>query len=442
MDTSDLNTVTKSDSKTTEDREDLMRAASRAGRSGKFQHQRRAPHGLPKPDLHAACSYCCAYSTVDSRPDMEAAKDQCIIAGLSRPEFGLGSVNQFKPVPLVSKMSLGPILMGTMMNVLLLGVMIVQCFVYFERYKRDRLMIKSIVGLLLFLDGLSSAFAMAMTYNYLVTNFANPPAIAVTNIGIDPYPLLTGVTALVVQWFFAWRILVLTRSKLLALVIAVLSMSLTYPIRVPLCATSVAGIGTMIGGIIVKEFAKLDQVKQISLVWLLGSVVTDAIITVSLVACLSKKTGFSSTDNLTSKLIRSKCIPILHLRYTNSIGHLVTVQTGLATTTFALGTVIAFLVSSSTLHLAFGLPLSKLYTNSLLSSLNARGNWSEEGLGTSGNGKTAIKTIGSTLAYNVPSVSVTVERSSESDAFAAKYGAGRADIESHEMRLYGKWGQA
>lgn len=39
----------------------------------------------------------------------------------------------------------------------------------------------------------------------------------------------------------------------------------------------------MIGGLIVKEFEKLVKIKQISLVWLFGSVVTDAIITVSLV---------------------------------------------------------------------------------------------------------------------------------------------------------------
>ncbi|KAA1470985.1 hypothetical protein DENSPDRAFT_871297 [Dentipellis sp. KUC8613] len=251
---------------------------------------------------------------------------------------------------------LGPILMGTMMNVLLLGVMIVQCFVYFERYKSDKPVIKSIVGLLLLLDGLSSAFAMAMTYNYLVTNFANPPAIAFTNTGIDPYPLLTGVTAFIVQCFFAWRILVLTKSQPLALVICALSV-----------IQMLASIGTMIGGIIVKEFAKLDQVKQISLIWLIGSVVTDAIITIALVISLRKKTGFAVTDDLTSKLVR------------------MTLQTGLATTTFALATVIAYLASSSTLHLAFGLPLSKLYTNSLLSSLNARGYWNDEGYSDSTN---------------------------------------------------------
>ena len=49
---------------------------------------------------------------------------------------------------------------------------------------------------------------------------------------------------------------------------------------------TVASIGTMIGGLIVKDFSKLDEVKQISLIWLLGSVVTDAMITVSLVSFL------------------------------------------------------------------------------------------------------------------------------------------------------------
>lgn len=246
---------------------------------------------------------------------------------------------------------LGPILMGTMMNVLLMGVMIVQCYVYFERYKGDKPWIKATVGFLLLLDALSSSFGMAMTYNYLVTNFGNVNAIQVTNTGIDPYPLLTGITALVVQSFFAWRIQVLTKSKLLAAIIAALSI-----------VQMLASLGTMIGGLIVKEFVKLKQIKQISLIWLFGSVVTDAIITLSLVQFLrNKKTGFPSTDHLTSKIIRS------------------TVQTGLLTTTVALGVVIAYLVSDSTMHLAFGLPLSKLYTNTLLSSLNARGVWNPEG---------------------------------------------------------------
>ncbi|KAF9469498.1 hypothetical protein BDZ94DRAFT_1303209 [Collybia nuda] len=238
---------------------------------------------------------------------------------------------------------LGPILMGTMMNILLFGIMIVQCYLYYERYKRDRLIIKSVVVLLLFLDALSSCFAMIMSYDYFVTNFGNIPAITVTNIGVDPYPLLTGVTAFVVQSFFAWRIHILIRSRALSILIVVLS-----------AVQMLASIGAVIGGVMVKEFAKFVHLKQVSLVWLLGSVVTDAIITVSLVSFLKNaRTGFRSTDHLTSRIIRF------------------TVQTGLLTTMFA--------VASSLLHLAFGLPLSKLYTNSLLSSLNSRAVWSNEG---------------------------------------------------------------
>ncbi|EGO02872.1 hypothetical protein SERLA73DRAFT_176319 [Serpula lacrymans var. lacrymans S7.3] len=249
-------------------------------------------------------------------------------------------------------LTLGPILMGSMMNVLLLGVMIMQSYIYFERYKNDKTWLKAVVCLLLVLDSLSAAFAMDMTYNYLVTNFANLEAIQITNLGITPYPLLTGITAFVVQNFFAWRIRLLTGNKFLAYSVCALS-----------TVQLLASIGTMIGGIIVKYFIDLEKVKQVSLIWLLGSVVTDAIITVTLVWYLrAHRTGFASTDHLTGRIIR------------------MTVQTGLLTTTCALGVVIAYLVSTNTtMHLAFGLPLSKLYTNSLMSSLNARKAWNPAG---------------------------------------------------------------
>ena len=44
-----------------------------------------------------------------------------------------------------------------------------------------------------------------------------------------------------------------------------------------------AGIGTTIGGSIVKEFFLFNKVEAISLVWLVGSLVTDVMITCSLV---------------------------------------------------------------------------------------------------------------------------------------------------------------
>ncbi|EMD33486.1 hypothetical protein CERSUDRAFT_87332 [Gelatoporia subvermispora B] len=251
---------------------------------------------------------------------------------------------------------LGPILMGTVVNIFLMGIMLVQCYIYFERFKGDKYWMRPLVWFLLLIDALGSCFDIAMTYNYLVTNFGNVAAIAVTNIGITPYPFLTGITAFVVQCFFAWRIKLLIKSNLLAYFIVALSL-----------LQLLASLGTMIGGIIVKDFASLIKIKQISLVWLFGSVVTDIIITVSLVWFLRRhKTGFSTTDHITDRIIR------------------LTLQTGLLTTTCALGVVIAYLVSDTTMHLAFGLPLSKLYTNSLMSSLNARKGWNPSDFAESG----------------------------------------------------------
>ncbi|KAK7039516.1 hypothetical protein R3P38DRAFT_481029 [Favolaschia claudopus] len=69
---------------------------------------------------------------------------------------------------------------------------------------------------------------------------------------------------------------------------------------------------------------------------------------------LGQKTGLDS-DILIDRIIR------------------VTMQTGLATVLCATISLILFLTDPIGLHLAFNFPLCKIYTNSLLSSLNARG---------------------------------------------------------------------
>jgi len=117
-----------------------------------------------------------------------------------------------------------------------------------------------------------------------------------------------------------------------------------------------AAIGTTIAGSLIHLLDKFDSTKAISLVWLSGSLLTDLLIAVSLIICLqNSRTGQDRLDNIISRLIR------------------LTVQTGVLTTSFALAVIIAFVVSpGNTAHIAFGIPLSKVYTNSLLSSLNAR----------------------------------------------------------------------
>ncbi|KAL5508710.1 hypothetical protein ACEPAG_4795 [Sanghuangporus baumii] len=260
--------------------------------------------------------------------------------------------------------SLGPLLVGTSINAILYGIMVLQCYLYFMWYKHDKKRIKAVVLSLLLLDTVSCAFDIGMTYNYLVTNFGNPEAIQVINLYLSPYRssstyatmfitfVTQGITAFVVQCFYGWRIHVLTRTRILSVLIYI-------------CSTiqMLASIGATVGGTILQQFTSLVKVEQVSLIWLVGSLVTDIIISTSLVWYLQKsKTGFSGSDDLITRLNR------------------MTIQTGVLTTSLAIAMIITFFVFlNSTIHIGIGLTLSKMYTNSLLSTLNARQGWTRSG---------------------------------------------------------------
>ncbi|KAL5492830.1 hypothetical protein ACEPAI_4278 [Sanghuangporus weigelae] len=252
---------------------------------------------------------------------------------------------------------LGPLLVGTSINAILYGIMVLQCYLYFMWYKHDKRRIKAVVLSLLLLDTVSCAFDIGMIYNYLVTNFGNPEAIQVINLYLSPFPVFTGITAFVVQCFYGWRIHVLTRTRILSVLIYISS-----------TIQMLASIGATVGGTILQQFTSLVKVEQISLIWLVGSLVTDIIISTSLVWYLQKsKTGFSGSDDLITRLNR------------------MTIQTGVLTTSLAIAMIITFFVflwmtnAGYSRHIGIGLTLSKMYTNSLLSTLNARQGWTKGG---------------------------------------------------------------
>jgi len=270
---------------------------------------------------------------------------------------------------------LGPILMGTIFTVLLHGIMIMQCYVYFQRFKQDRPRIKLVVGFLLLLDTMTCSFDIAMTYDYLVKDFGNASALAVVDVALRPFPATIAITAFIVQCFFGWRIQVISgNQKMISILIYSLS-----------TVQLLGGIGAAIGGMILKEFMLFHKITAISLVWLLGSLLTDVVITCALVWYLHNgRTGISATDDTIDRLIR------------------MTVQTGLLTTSCALVVVITHTAfKTSLIFMAFNLPLPKLYTISLLSTLNSRQGWfppgqyTDDTLSTMGRRGTTIPYTGS-----------------------------------------------
>ncbi|KXN82340.1 hypothetical protein AN958_02670 [Leucoagaricus sp. SymC.cos] len=133
-----------------------------------------------------------------------------------------------------------------------------------------------------------------------------------------------------VQLFFSWRIWILTRNVIIAAVVVLLSL-----------AAGACAIVTTYEITIIPEFVRYQEFKK-------------------------HKTGFKSSDMVIDRIIR------------------VTMQTGLLTSMLAIVDLIVYLADPTGTHLIFNFPLCKLYSNSLMSSLNSRGGWRYDSSVTSG----------------------------------------------------------
>lgn len=247
----------------------------------------------------------------------------------------------------VAEVAHGPMLVGFTLNACLYGIMITQVYIYFTSSNKDRTWMKYFVVFLLVADTVNTVFDFLYLYKSLIINFGDSAFLAKADWLFATDPALTGIIACVVQLFFAWRIRVLTHNWL--------CVGLVF-----ICAISggVAGIVTAYETGTVPNFVDFRHFKAVVIIWLAAESVGDLLITSILVWYLRKhKTGFKSSDLMIDRIIR------------------LTVQTGLITSLVATLDLIFFLHDPAGTHLIFNFPLCKLYTNSLMSSLNARAGW-------------------------------------------------------------------
>jgi len=220
-----------------------------------------------------------------------------------------------------------------------------QLYFYFQTYKSDALWIRLFVVYLSVLETANTAIDMAMMYQPLIAGYGTEHAVQNFPTLFMTEPIIIVLVSTPIQLFFARRIYKVTKSYWVPLIIVVLSL-----------ASCVGGLITGVKIEILKLFIKKPELHWSALLWFLPSCVADLLITFTLVRSLSqRKTGFTTTDSMIDKLIR------------------MTVQTGMVTAIFALGDVAFFLALPHTaLNFVWDLTLSKLYTNCLLSTLNAR----------------------------------------------------------------------
>ncbi|KAJ7635791.1 hypothetical protein DFH06DRAFT_1220420 [Mycena polygramma] len=237
----------------------------------------------------------------------------------------------------------GPMLIGVFFNLILYGVLIGQMLTYYQVYKKDPTWMRLFVTYLAATETANTGLDMYMMYQPLILNYGQKPVFFPTVFMTEP--LCVVLVSMPIQIFFAWRIHQLTKSLCIPVIISVFAV-----------VSFAGGVWTATMVQVLKLFAKKPMLHNPALVWFLAACVADVLITISLVWTLrKKKTGFAATDSVVDKIIRT------------------TIQTGMITALFSILDVAFFMsLPHEAVNFVYDLSLSKLYSNCLLSTLNAR----------------------------------------------------------------------
>ncbi|KAF9033288.1 hypothetical protein BDZ89DRAFT_1063024 [Hymenopellis radicata] len=295
----------------------------------------------------------------------------------------------------------GPMMIGLMFNFILLGVVMTQAYIYMITYsKRDKSWMQSFVFIIVVANIVNSVFIAVDLYNALINNFNNTAYLAKATWLFATDPALTGIIAAAVQLFFAWRVKVLTSNWSLTTIVCLLALT-----------GAVGGIVTAVEIKTTPSFVDFQKFQTVVIIWLVASCLGDLAITCILVWYLRKhKTGFQGSDELVDRIIR------------------MTVQTGLITSICAIVDLILFLANPTGLHLIFNFPLCKLYTNTLLSSLNSRSGWAYSNSKQSHSQSGLTATIGGTISdgRKQRTVNATITTQTRAEVFV--------HVEHHELQ--------
>ncbi|KAJ7354278.1 hypothetical protein DFH08DRAFT_854521 [Mycena albidolilacea] len=116
----------------------------------------------------------------------------------------------------------GPMLIGVLLNTMLYGIMIVQAFLYYSRYKGDRPWFRHLVLYLVLAETANWVCDVGIVYEPLVIRYGTPEALQ-SPLLLRADGVLTVLISTPVQLFIAWRIRVVTRSYVLPGFIALLA---------------------------------------------------------------------------------------------------------------------------------------------------------------------------------------------------------------------------
>jgi len=257
------------------------------------------------------------------------------------------------PIPPDISRVTAPLLFGSVLNWCLFGVLLVQIYVYSYNFPEDKKFLKLFVYSVFFFETLQTALSGADLYYWFVSGYGN------LNHLIHPYAtpfdvlVIESLVSLSVQFFFVYRIWVLSSKKFwwYCLIICLCS-------TIDATAAFIGGIYTFMHG----KFASGKTLKSIAMIWLIGNVMADILIAAAMLYHLVRRRR--DRDCLDSDHILDHALPrIVRL----------TIETNVMTTSVGiLSLLIVMVFPHENWYTCPTAILGKLYSNTLLVSLNNR----------------------------------------------------------------------
>jgi len=237
-------------------------------------------------------------------------------------------------------------LLGLFFNWALQGVLITQVYIYHICFQKDSLALRLFVYGVLVFEIVQTGLVTEFAFDIYVYDYGNVASITAFHNTWFSSPIMEALISAAVQFFFAWRIYIVSKSLILAGSICFLSF----------CQMTLG----IVGGAMLKSLnpssATLSIVTPILGTWISLAGFVDLVIAISMTYTLFKaKSGIQHTDT-----------------YINRIARLV-LETGTTTATVAIVNAILFTaVPTNLLYQCPALIVSKVYANTLMSNLNSR----------------------------------------------------------------------
>ncbi|THU96236.1 hypothetical protein K435DRAFT_839124 [Dendrothele bispora CBS 962.96] len=242
--------------------------------------------------------------------------------------------------------TMGVAFIGVVIASFLLGIAWLQTFFYFTTYTNDPKHLRYAVLLAMFFDTAHQGLITHTMYTYLVTNYGNQAFLGECVWSLLAEVLFNGFSGFIVQCFLASRVWSLSKN----IYLTVMVMSLIVAEFGCVVAFSIIGL------VKIRTFQDLKQLQGLSISVNALAAIGDVLIAASLIALLHRsKTGFKRSDTMIDRLM------------------LFAVHTGAVTTAFAIASLVSINVAPNTfIYIFFFFCMGRLYTNSLLATLNAR----------------------------------------------------------------------